>query len=80
MSQLAIYIDETTQKKVDRAAKLEGKSRSSWVKEAILEKIEGSIPESWFKLWGSWEDKRSTDEILKDIDKGYQESERPLIK
>lgn len=80
MPQLAIYIDDKTQKKIDQAAKREGKSRSLWVKEAIVQKIEGGIPESWFNLWGSWEDTRSTDEIIQDIKRGYQESERALLK
>lgn len=80
MSQIAIYLDKETEKKLDRLAKKEGKSRSSWVKEAILEKMQTSLPETWFALWGSWEDNRSSEEILKDIDEGYLAEQREELK
>ncbi len=80
MSQIAIYIEPSLEKKLERAAKIEGKSRSAWVKEAILEKINARLPEGWFKIWGSWEDTRSTEEILSDIKNGYAETERESIK
>lgn len=80
MSQIAIYIEPELEKKLDRAARLEGKSRSAWVKEAILEKINARLPEAWFKVWGTWEDDRTVDEILDDIDAGYHETERTSLK
>lgn len=81
MSQIAIYIEPQLEKKLNRAAKLEGKSRSAWVKEAILEKINAHLPEGWFKVWGTWEDGRSTKEILEDIkSSGYPELERETLK
>lgn len=80
MSQIAIYIEPEIEKKLQRAAKLEGKSRSAWVKEAILEKISARLPEGWFKVWGTWEDTRSAKEILEDIRGGYAEPERESLK
>lgn len=80
MSQIAIYIEPPLEKKLSRAAKLEGKSRSAWVKEAILEKINAKLPEGWFKVWGSWEDNRSPEKILKDVKSGYVEQRRETLK
>ena len=81
MSQIAIYLDDVLEKKMARAAKREGKSRSAWVKEAIEQKIEGEkFSDDWFQLWGSWEDSRSTREILADIESGYSDQEREPLK
>ncbi|MBF0493430.1 MAG: hypothetical protein HQM15_11710 [Deltaproteobacteria bacterium] len=80
MSQIAIYLEENIQKQLDRAVKLEGKSRSAWVKEAIVEKINSGLPDSWFKLWGTWEDNRSPEEILKDIRSNNIGSKRRPLK
>jgi predicted transcriptional regulator len=80
MGQIAIYLENELQKKMDQRAKREGKSRSAWVKEAIEEKIQSGLPDSWFQVWGSWEDDRSSEAILEDIDSGYKESERPNLK
>lgn len=80
MSQIAIYIEPQLEKKLNRVARLEGKSRSAWVKEAILEKINARLPEGWFKLWGAWEDNRSPEKILEDIKSGYAGSERETLK
>ncbi len=65
---------------MEHAVKIERKSRSAWVKEAILQKIQSGLPEGWFKLWGSWEDKRSPAKILKDIRSHQKESKRQPLK
>ncbi len=81
MSQIAIYLDTEIQKKMDQKAREEGKSRSEWVKEAIREKLLSERPSGeWFKVWGSWEDSRTPEEILQDIDGGFLEREREPIK
>ena len=80
VSQIAIYLDRKLEEKMTRAARREGKSRSAWVQEAILMKIGSGLPDSWFDLWGSWEDKKSTKKILADIDAGYAERERSPLK
>jgi hypothetical protein len=79
MGQIAIYLENNLQKKLDQRAKRAGKSRSAWVKEAIEEKIRAGLPDSWFKVWGSWEGDRNSEEILKDIDSGYEETERKNV-
>ena len=75
MGQIAIYLDHELEKKVDRAARSEKISRSAWVKEAILKRIEEpGLPESWFKIWGSWEGKQSSEDLLKEVRKDSFES------
>ena len=81
MSQIAIYVDDDLQTRMDRLARKEGKSRSQWVKEAILEKLSTNrFPEEWFRLWGTWEDTRSTEDILKEIDEGLLEADREPLR
>lgn len=80
MAQIAIYIEPELEKKIECASKTAGKSRSAWVKEAIEEKIGRGLSESWFSLWGSWEDTRSPEEILKDIKAGYAEPRRDRLR
>jgi predicted transcriptional regulator len=81
MGQVAIYLSSSLQELLDQAAHEEGVSRSAWVQEAVEEKLtRKSFDEDWFALWGSWEDKRSVSEILKDLDQGYQEKERTPIR
>ncbi len=81
MSQIAIYVPEEIQEKMDRLAGEEGKSRSQWVKDAILDKLATRhLTDQWFGVWGAWEDSRSTGEILRDIDSGAPEKEREPLK
>ncbi|MBI4209436.1 MAG: hypothetical protein HY538_07000 [Deltaproteobacteria bacterium] len=80
MGQIAIYLSSSLQELLDQAAQEDGVSRSAWVQEAVEEKLaHKSFGEDWFQLWGSWEDKRSVSEILKDLDQGYLEKERTPI-
>lgn len=82
MSQITFYLDEKLHKKLDQVVKREGKNRSVWIKEAIEDKINApkAMPEWWFKLWGSWEDVRGTEEIIRDIKSGYAETKRQPLK
>ncbi|GEM_PF-3469656 len=81
MAQIAIYLNDELEQKVSRAAQNEKISRSAWVKEAILKHIEEpGLPESWFKVWGSWEDDKSPEEIFQEIRKGSFETHRVSIK
>jgi hypothetical protein len=80
MSQIAIYLNDEVQKLLDRTAKKEGKSRSAWIKEAILDKVHKDLPKSWFQVWGSWDDARSTEEIMKDIRTDTEPQERKPLK
>lgn len=80
MPQLAIYLDHQTYKKMDRAVRASHASRSAWVREAIEDKINSGITEDWFKLWGTWEDKRPVRKILKDIKSTTPQKERQPLK
>jgi hypothetical protein len=53
MPQISLYIDETTLKKVESAAKNQHLSISKWVAKQIKEKIEPAYPNNYEKLFGS---------------------------
>ncbi len=72
MPQLAIYLDEDIAKKLDRAVKKSGKSRSKWVADLIKAKLEDDWPEDFFDLAGAWEGPESPEEILISIRKGIE--------
>jgi metal-responsive CopG/Arc/MetJ family transcriptional regulator len=53
MPQLAIYVDDNLSKKLKKAIKASGKSRSKWVSDLIKAKLDNDWPEGFFKLAGS---------------------------
>ena len=67
MTQLAIYLDEKTAALLDEAARKDGLSRSAWVKRAIQSSLTHQLPESFFDVLGTWEDERSSEEIIREI-------------
>jgi len=79
MPQLAIYLDDQTAKLLDEAAHRAGTSRSAWVRDAVQTRLANRLPESFFELYGSWEDDRSPEEILRDIRAGSEQPERPPL-
>ena len=56
MPQLSLYFDESTLKKVERAAKLSQMSLSQWVRTKLLQSLESDWPENYFSLFGSIKD------------------------
>ena len=70
MSQLAIYIDDQLAKKLDKAVKASGKSKSKWVAGAIKRTLQDEWPEGFFNLAGSWEDEFGPEEIMNRIRTG----------
>jgi predicted DNA-binding protein len=76
MAQLAIYIDEQLAKRLEKAVKASGKSKSKWVSEAIESVLKDQWPEGFFELAGSWEDDVDADGILKRIRHGLEESDK----
>lgn len=79
MGQISLYLSKDLQKKVDKLAKQEKKSRSAWIQKAIEEKAENKsdqFPDWWWALLGTWEDDRTSEEIIRDIDQGNLEVER----
>jgi len=76
MSQLAIYIDDQLAKRLDKAVKASGKSKSKWVADAIKSSLQDQWPEGFFDLAGSWEDDLMPDEIMSRIRKGMDKPDR----
>lgn len=75
MAQLAVYIDDNLSKKLDKATRSSGKSKSKWVAEAIERSLDDQWPEGFFKLAGSWKDDEGPGEILRRIRKGMKSFE-----
>ena len=56
MSQITIYLDSVTEKKVRRCAKAEGVSVSKWITNTIETNERDSWPPSLIEALGSWND------------------------
>lgn len=69
MAQLALYVADDLMKRLDQAAKLAKMSRSRFVAEALRQRLDEHLPESFFEVLGSWQDDRGPKEILRDIRK-----------
>jgi len=53
MAQLAIYIDDQLAKRLDKAVKESGKSKSKWVAEAIKNSLQDQWPDGFFENFGN---------------------------
>ena len=53
MSQLTIYLDRETEKKIKAAARRAKSTVSSWVKNTLNEALETTWPKDFFTLYGS---------------------------
>ena len=76
MPQLAIYIDDNLSKRLNKAIKVSGKSRSKWVADLIKAKLEDEWPEDFFELAGSWVGEETPEEIMATIRKGLDQTEK----
>ena len=56
MSQLTLYLDDTTRQMVVEAAASEGVSQSRWVAQLIRDKVQPSWPVGWRDALGSFPD------------------------
>jgi hypothetical protein len=56
MPQISLYIDESTLKKVESAAKQKNISISKWVGEQIRSQLDPKYPSEFDKLFGSIDD------------------------
>ena len=63
MSQLTIYLDEDTERRLRAAADSQGVSLSRWVASLIREKTEDSWPQAVLDLAGAWPDFPTTEEL-----------------
>ena len=75
MPQLAIYIDDGLSRKLNKAIRTSGKSRSKWVADLIKAKLEDEWPEGFFELASSWEGEDTPEEIMAKIRKGLEQTE-----
>jgi hypothetical protein len=76
MPQLAIYINDNLSKKLNRAIEASGKSRSKWIADLIKTELEDEWPEDFFELAGSWEGEETPEEIMANIRKGLEKTEK----
>ncbi len=67
MPQLSLYIDETTLKKIETAAKFEQVSISKYVVRKLNESMSKSWPENYQDLYGSVADESFIAERTKDF-------------
>lgn len=67
MTEIAIELDGETAERLRQASEKDGISPSAWVKQAIRIRLEDRLPDSFFAVLGTWEDSRSTEEILRDL-------------
>lgn len=66
MSQLTIYLDEDTERRLKTAAQSAGMSVSRWVATVIREKTETTWPQAVLDLAGAWPDFPTTEELRQD--------------
>ncbi len=67
MSQVAVYLDDSTAAALEAEVRRTGSSRSALVRQAVRHLLRDRLPESFFDVLGSWEDGREPDEILRDV-------------
>jgi len=65
VSQVTIYLDPKTEKKLRKIVKKKGVSKSKWIAELIKEKTESTWPEHIVDLAGAWADLPTAEEIRK---------------
>ena len=74
MPQVILYVDKEFAERLDKAARRAGKSRSAWAREKLARDLEepgrGGFPQWWWDNLGKWQDTRTSDEIIADIDAG----------
>ena len=67
MTQVVVYLDPDTAKRMNEAVSEEHTSRSAWVKKAIEDRLANRLPESFFSTLGTWDDERTAEQIIADI-------------
>ncbi len=67
MPEIVIQLDDETAERLRKASEKDGISPSAWVKQAIRLRLHDKLPDSFFAVLGTWEDSRSTEEILRDL-------------
>jgi len=65
MPQVTIYLDAATERRVRKAAQVQGVSLSHWVASVLRAKTEAVWPEAVWDLEGAWPDFPEADELRK---------------
>ena len=76
MSQITIYLDAETEKRLTRAIKNGGISKSRWIADLIKEKVATNWPGNVVALAGAWSDLPTADEIRENL--GEDAKREPL--
>jgi len=63
MPQVTIYLDEDTQKRVQKAARAEGVSLSKWITASLREKTQATWPKAFLDLSGAFPDFPALEEL-----------------
>lgn len=71
MGQITIYLDDETEKLVERHVKGSGVSTSKWISEAVRKRVQSEWPADVLALFGSWKDEDFPD--ADELRKGYGE-------
>ena len=69
MSQVTIYLDSETERKMRKITKEQGVSKSKWIADLIREKAETTWPERVARLAGAWTDLPTAEEIRRSMGK-----------
>jgi predicted DNA-binding protein len=80
MTEIAIELDDETAERLRQASEKDGISPSAWVRQAIRIRLEDKLPDSFFAVLGTWEDSRSTEEILRDLRTEAPQAKRTALK
>ncbi len=69
VTQLTLDLDEETARQIDEAAARAGRSRTEWAQDILAWNASGNrLPQWWFDNLGTWEDHRTVEEIIADMD------------
>jgi len=66
MSQLTIYLDDDTERRLKTAAQSAGVSVSRWVSAVIREKTETTWPQAVLDLAGAWPDLPTSEDLRRE--------------
>ncbi len=56
MPQLSLYLDKTTLKMLEKAAKINNTSVSKWVRDHVVQALRDKWPDGYFQLFGAVDD------------------------
>lgn len=79
---LSVYIPKDLEEALRERASEAGESPSMFVQTVLRERLKRGhrrFSKGFLELAGSWEDDRSTDEILEDIERSRVDAERPVL-